>query len=93
MKEMAEMAVDHESMNAKNQLIITSYEDHFCSLGSSLKEATDQKNEKSQAIESLEAYKAELVCLIQYIALVGSFGCRHPSFTLMRTPHYLGHSL
>ena len=55
------MAVEHESVNAKHQLIITSYEDHFCSLGSSLKEAEDKHDEKSKAVENLEICKAELV--------------------------------
>lgn len=58
---MTDLTLEQESLNAKHQLIITSYEDHFCSLGSSLKEAADKNEEKAQAVESLEAYKAELV--------------------------------
>lgn len=53
--------MEHESVNAKHQLIITSYEDHFCSLGISLKEATDKHDEKSKAVKNLEVCRAELV--------------------------------
>lgn len=59
--ELAEMTVKHEGLTTKHQMIISNYEDHLGSLGTSLKQAKDKGEENIQMIENLESSKAELV--------------------------------
>lgn len=59
--ELTEMIVKHEALATKHQMIISSYEEHLGSLGTSLKQAKDQGKESLQLIENLESSRAELV--------------------------------
>ncbi len=62
--EMADMTVQQEALNTKNQLIIDSYEGHLGSLGNNLKETKGLSEEQAHVIKNLESSKAELVSIM-----------------------------
>lgn len=57
------MSVKQETLNTKNQLIISSYEGHLGSLGNSLKKVEGVSNERANLIENLQSSKEELVSI------------------------------
>ena len=61
--ELTEVTVKHEALSTKHQMIVSSYEDHLGSLGTSLKQAKDKGAESMQMIENLESSKAQLVSI------------------------------
>lgn len=61
LEEMTSMTVEQESMNTKNQLMISSYEGHLGSLGTSLKKAECVSEEQAHLIKNLKSTKEELV--------------------------------
>lgn len=61
LQEMADMTVEHETLYTRNQLMISSYEGHLGSLGTSLKRAKDASEERAHVIKNLESTKEELV--------------------------------
>lgn len=60
---MADIKVEQDTLNTKNQIMLSSYEDHLGILGTSLKKAEDVSEDRAHAIKSLESAKEELVRL------------------------------
>ena len=63
MQEIADMRVEQETLNTKNKIMLSSYEDHLGTLGTSLKKAEGVSEGRAHAINNLESVKEELVRL------------------------------